>query len=151
MGDGWPSVTSGIRKTLKPNSSDDYRVVIAMFEVRTAFLFAAALALAGCSPSATKAPARSPAELAALRPADARLAGIYERACFLCPARAGWGAPLVGDAQAWAPRLSKGTAALVAQVRQGRGGMPPRGLCPDCTDADFVDLITFMSHPEDKR
>ena len=122
-----------------------------MFEVRPTFLFVAALALAGCSPSAPKAPARSAAELEALRPADARLAGVYERACFLCHARAGSGAPLVGDIAAWTPRLSKGTDALVAQVKQGVGGMPPRGLCPDCSDADFVDLITFMSQPGDKR
>lgn len=122
-----------------------------MFEVHPALVLAAALALAGCSPSAPKAPARSAAELEALRPADARLAGVYERACFLCHARAGSGAPLVGDIAAWTPRLSKGTDALVAQVKQGVGGMPPRGLCPDCSDADFVDLISFMSHPEDKR
>ena len=122
-----------------------------MFEVRLALLFVALLALAGCSPSAPKTPARSAAELEAPRPADARLAGIYERACFLCHARAGSGAPLVGDIPAWAPRLAKGTDALVANVRQGVGGMPPRGLCPDCSDADFVDLITFMSQPGDKR
>jgi len=125
-----------------------------MFEVPRSglvALLALPIALAACSPSAPKPPARSPVELEALRPADARLAGVYERACFLCHARAGSGAPLVGDAAAWAPRLSKGRDALVAQVKQGLGGMPPRGLCPDCTDADFAALIAFMSHPEEPR
>src|SRR5262249_9715859 len=99
------SVTSGIRKTLTQNGSDDYRVVIAMFERQRCIAPAALpVALAACSPTAPKAPARSAVELEALRPADARLAGVYERACFLCHARAGSGAPLVGDAAAWAPR-----------------------------------------------
>ena len=117
---------------------------------RTLAVFALA-AVAGCSPKTPAAPARPVAELESLRPADTRLADVYERACFLCHARAGTGAPLVGDAAAWAPRLAKGSDALVAQVRQGLGGMPARGLCPDCSDADFAALIAFMSHPEDKR
>jgi len=109
------------------------------------------LGIAACSPRAPAPPARTAAEVEALRPADARLAGQYERACFLCHARAGTGAPLVGDADAWAPRLAKGRDALVAQVRQGLGAMPARGLCPDCSDADFAALIAFMSQPGGSR
>jgi cytochrome c5 len=114
----------------------------------TAALLSGSLALAGCSPAAPPAPARNAAQLEALRPADTRLADLYERACFLCHARVGSGAPLVGDAAAWAPRLAKGTPALVSQVKAGLGGMPARGLCPDCSDADFGALIAFMSQPE---
>jgi cytochrome c5 len=108
-------------------------------------------ALAGCSPRAPAPPARTPAQVEALRPAEARLAAVYERACFLCHARSGTGAPLVGDTAAWAPRLAKGRDALVAQVRQGLGGMPALGLCPDCSDADFAALIDFMGRPEGAR
>jgi cytochrome c5 len=115
-----------------------------------ALLLAGAL-LAACSPAPAPAPARDAARLEALRPADPRLAEVYERACMLCHARAGSGAPLVGDAAAWTPRLAKGSAALVEQVKQGLGGMPARGLCPDCTDADFAALIGFMSRPEAGR
>jgi len=121
-----------------------------MFACRPALLVMFCAALGACTPPASRAPARSPAELEALRPADARLAAVYERACYLCHARAGSGAPLVGDVAAWAPRLAKGQAALVEQVKQGLGGMPPRGLCPDCSDDDLAALIAFMSAPEVK-
>src|SRR4051812_44802060 len=122
-----------------------------MFEARfhaAIALLPLLLAIAGCSP---RPPAHPAVDVEALRPADAHLAEKYERACFLCHARAGTGAPLVGDAQAWAPRLAKGRDALVAQVRQGLGGMPALGLCPDCSDADFAALIAFMSQPEGAR
>jgi len=127
-----------------------------MFEVRRTlalrlaarFVMVLALVLAGgaCTPGK---PAATPsaAELEALRPADARLAAIYERACMLCHARVGTGAPLLGDGAAWAPRLAKGAAALRASVVNGLGGMPARGLCPDCSDVDLDALTRFLAEP----
>jgi len=99
--------------------------------------------LAACGEGAQQPPDISRIEQ--LRPAEARLAGLYERSCLLCHARAGSGAPLSGDAAAWQPRLAKGMDTLLANARHGLGAMPAMGLCADCSEADLQALITFMS------
>jgi len=115
---------------------------------RAAGLFATLLlmTLAGCDQP--QAPARSLEETKALRPADARLSAIYERACMTCHVDKDTGAPLTGDEPAWAPRRAKGLEALMDNTINGFNGMPPLGLCMDCTAADFEALIAFMSAPE---
>ena len=55
------------------------------------------------------------------------------------------GAPKVGDAAAWAPRLAKGNDVLLKHVVEGFNAMPPKGTCMDCTDEDFKKLIEKMS------
>ena len=55
--------------------------------------------------------------------------------------------PKTGDAEAWAPRMAKGMDALVASVNKGLNAMPPKGMCFDCTDADYAALIQYMSEP----
>jgi cytochrome c5 len=80
-----------------------------------------------------------------LRPAEPQLAAVYDRSCRSCHTVAGTGAPLTGDAAAWAPRLEKGMNILVDNVVNGFGGMPPRGLCRDCDADQFAQLIAFMA------
>lgn len=106
------------------------------------------LSMAACSrqaePRATAQPA-DPVSAAASAPlSDARLAGLYQRACATCHEVAGTGAPLRGDRQAWTPRESAGVPALVASVRQGKGSMPPMGWCPECSDEDFTTLVAHL-------
>jgi len=72
----------------------------------------------------------------------------YQTACFACHSTGTAGAPKTGDAEAWAPRLEKGMDALIQSVRDGMGGMPPGGLCPDCTDAELTALIEYMAAGE---
>ncbi|MCP4840569.1 MAG: cytochrome c5 family protein, partial [Halieaceae bacterium] len=48
---------------------------------------------------------------------------------------------------AWAPRMAKGMPALVQSVKDGLNGMPPTGLCADCTDEEYEELIVFMASP----
>ena len=69
----------------------------------------------------------------------------YASSCANCHDKGVEGAPRKGDAAAWAARLRQGEPTLLAHVRQGIRGMPPRGLCNDCSDAEFRALITFMS------
>jgi cytochrome c5 len=69
----------------------------------------------------------------------------YASACATCHAGGMAGAPKRGDAAAWAPRLRQGEAALLQHVKNGIRAMPPKGLCNDCTDAEFRALITYMS------
>ena len=71
----------------------------------------------------------------------------YGSSCFACHSSGAAGAPKTGDADAWKPRLDKGMDALIASVRNGMGGMPPTGLCADCTDEELVELIQYMAAP----
>ena len=103
----------------------------------------------GSGSPAAPAPTQAMVEAARdLRPADERLAAIYERSCRTCHAIQGMNAPLTGDVAAWALRSeARGADGLLKSTRFGYRGMPPRGLCQDCSDEDFVALINFMSSP----
>ena len=83
----------------------------------------------------------------ALQPADSALAEIYNRSCRSCHTVAATGAPLTGDAKAWAERYEKGMGTLVDNVINGFGGMPALGLCMDCSADQFQALIDFMATP----
>lgn len=70
---------------------------------------------------------------------------IYNRSCFSCHAGGVAGAPVPGDAEAWAPRIAKGRDALLRSVKEGvPPGMPPMGLCTTCSDADLAAAIDYM-------
>jgi len=69
----------------------------------------------------------------------------YAQACASCHNAGVMGAPKKGDANAWGVRLKQGDAVLLARVKNGYKMMPPKGLCNDCTDAEFKALIKFMS------
>lgn len=69
----------------------------------------------------------------------------YSNSCVFCHGSGAAGAPKTGDQAAWAPRLEKGMDQLVASTRNGKGAMPPMGMCNDCTDEDFRALIEFMT------
>ncbi|MDR5899453.1 c-type cytochrome [Halomonas vilamensis] len=47
--------------------------------------------------------------------------------CVACHANGVAGAPVYGDAEAWAPRIEQGNDALYQSVYNGKGAMPPRG------------------------
>lgn len=81
------------------------------------------------------------------RPASAVLAQTYERSCLACHSQVASGAPLVGFAPHWQARLDQGMPTLLRHVREGLRGMPARGYCNDCGDAEFTALIAFMSTP----
>jgi cytochrome c5 len=69
----------------------------------------------------------------------------YNKSCSVCHAAGVAGAPKVGDAAAWEPRLAKGMDALMASVKNGLNAMPPMGMCMDCTDEEYAELIKYMS------
>ena len=70
---------------------------------------------------------------------------IYRQFCFTCHAAGLAGAPKPGDREAWAPRIAKGRAQLLRSTADGMPpGMPPRGLCMDCTEAQLEDAIDYM-------
>jgi cytochrome c5 len=69
----------------------------------------------------------------------------YTRFCFSCHAAGIAGAPRVGDANAWALRITRGQEALVTATIEGvPPGMPPRGLCSRCTDEELEAAVDYM-------
>lgn len=77
--------------------------------------------------------------------AERDTAGLYAKTCTICHATGAAGAPKTGDVAAWEPRLAQGMDTLLQHAKNGIRGMPPKGMCMDCTDAEFTALIQFMS------
>jgi len=71
-------------------------------------------------------------------------AAIYSRACVACHASGVAGAPRLGDKAAWAPRMAQGVELLLRTAINGKGAMPPRGTCIDCSDDDLSAAIEYM-------
>lgn len=70
---------------------------------------------------------------------------LYTRSCIACHASGAASAPITQDRDAWRSRIaSKGIEGLVNSTVKGIGSMPPRGLCADCSEDDFRQLIYFM-------
>lgn len=80
-----------------------------------------------------------------LVPIDKDLNALYQRSCIACHANPDTQAPLVGDLKAWQPRLDKGMDTLLSNVVEGYAGMPPFGMCMDCSEGEFKQLIDFMA------
>lgn len=70
---------------------------------------------------------------------------LYLQTCHSCHESGVGGAPRTGDSAAWAPRLEKGMDTLVDNAVNGYRAMPPRGLCFDCSEAEFAALIRYMA------
>lgn len=103
------------------------------------------IALAACKPAPQPL---TPQQSAALKPADARLAQLYEGSCKACHTVADSRAPLTGDRTQWDPRWAKGEDTLLAEAQVGFGNMPANGQCFECTPDDLKALIRFMAARE---
>ena len=100
---------------------------------------------AACSPAQKHL---TPAEVAALKPADAHEAELYEHSCKACHAQPGTGAPQVHDHVQWDRRWEKGEDVLLSHVVLGFKGMPAGGQCAACTSKDYQAIIRFMADKE---
>ena len=70
---------------------------------------------------------------------------IYNRYCFSCHASGVAGAPKIGSAAAWAPRVAQGRDVLIANTLRGMPpGMPAKGLCSDCDQAALAAAVDYM-------
>ena len=99
----------------------------------------------GIEPASVVEPAAA-AEPVALVQADDGfdLQATYQMFCFACHSTGLSGAPLPGDAEAWAPRMEKGRDEIVAIMNRGLNAMPPKGLCMSCTDDQLWELSQYM-------
>ena len=74
----------------------------------------------------------------------AEIEKTYQKSCSICHVPGVANAPKTGDKEAWAQRLSKGMDVLVASVINGKGAMPPKGMCYSCSEDDYEALINHM-------
>ena len=89
---------------------------------------------------------------------------IYKKACAICHMSGVAKAPIAHDLKDWKARYKQASDLakkqnpnaskaqlkekimdiLVSNVKKGMGAMPPKGMCPQCSDEDYKDAITFM-------
>lgn len=68
----------------------------------------------------------------------------YNRVCQACHATGAAGAPLLGNKEAWQPRIDQGLDVMLQTAINGKGAMPPRGTCTNCSDEDLKAAIEYM-------
>lgn len=102
------------------------------------------LSLAACGKSGG-APAAAAPTAATPPPASPAVQKVYDTTCHSCHGAAASGAPQAGDAKAWAPRVAQGKDTVLGHVINGYKGMPPMGLCMQCSEDDFVAVTEWMS------
>jgi cytochrome c5 len=69
---------------------------------------------------------------------------IYNGSCVSCHGTGAAGAPKLGDAAAWAPRIATGMDSLLANATNGLNAMPPKGLCMACSEAELQAAIEYI-------
>ena len=83
-------------------------------------------------------------------PVEAALSGpqVYNTACLACHAAGVAGAPVLGDAAAWAPRIAQGVEILTKHAIEGYQGeagyMPPKGGRTDLSDDEIAAAIEYI-------
>jgi cytochrome c5 len=70
---------------------------------------------------------------------------VYAAPCAACHASGVAGAPKLGDAAAWAPRLKSGFDALLASALKGKGAMGPQG-GGDFSDFEIGRAVVHMAN-----
>jgi len=53
-------------------------------------------------------------------------------------------APKFGSLEDWAPRIERGIDDLLTVVIAGKGAMPPKGTCMDCSDNELKSAIKYI-------
>ena len=99
------------------------------------------------------APAPEPEPIATAAGDNAKGKEVYDAACFICHTPGAAGAPKLGDAADWGPRIEKGLDALYHNSIDGYMGevgmMPPKGGRPDFSDEDVKAAVDYMvSHAQ---
>ena len=69
---------------------------------------------------------------------------VYNGSCAACHGTGAAGAPKLGDAGAWAPRIAKGLDTLHNHALNGFNGMPPKGLCMSCSDDEIKATVDYI-------
>ena len=90
--------------------------------------------------AATPAAADTAAPVAAARSGET----IYSTACVACHSTGVGGAPKMGAAADWAPRIAQGEAMMLEHSMKGLRAMPPMGTCMNCSEDEMKLAIEHM-------
>ena len=69
---------------------------------------------------------------------------IYNSKCAGCHTSGVMGSPKFASLEDWAPRVGLGLEKLTLSAIAGKGGMPAKGTCMDCTDNDIKLTVQYM-------
>ena len=69
---------------------------------------------------------------------------IYNSKCSGCHTSGVMGSPKFASLEDWAPRVGLGLEKLTLSAIAGKGGMPAKGTCMDCTDNDIKITVQYM-------
>ena len=69
---------------------------------------------------------------------------IYNSKCAGCHTSGIMGAPKYASLEDWAPRVDLGLEKLTLSAIAGKGGMPAKGTCMDCSDNDIKITVQYM-------
>lgn len=80
----------------------------------------------------------------AAAPSAAEGKKVYDTACFACHASGVANSPILGNKEAWAPRIAQGMDVLYATSINGKGAMPPKGGNLNLEDAKVKAAVDYM-------
>lgn len=69
---------------------------------------------------------------------------IYENHCAVCHNVGAAGAPKLGDAKAWQPRIAEGMTVVFSRALNGYNSMPPKGACISCSDDEIKAAVEYL-------
>lgn len=115
----------------------------------SASLLLVSFMLTGCGEAAEPVQVNDVVETTTAIPSGTELTSrqmqMWAASCALCHINGNGGAPIVGIAEQWQPRLAQGMDTLLQHTLEGLNAMPPLGYCMSCEAEDFTAMIGFMS------
>ena len=84
---------------------------------------------------------RDPGNLALMKTGEQ----VYQGQCMACHGAGLAGAPKLGDAAAWAPRIKTGYEALMTSVMKGKGAMAAQG-GGDFSDVEVSRAVVYLAN-----
>jgi cytochrome c5 len=71
---------------------------------------------------------------------------VYTAICAACHTSGAAGAPKLGDAAGWAPRIAQGYDTLLKHAIEGIRGMPAKGGNPDLDDVEVARAVVYLAN-----
>jgi cytochrome c5 len=76
---------------------------------------------------------------------------IFKTYCTACHKTGVSGAPVLGNAKDWQPRIAEGIDTLVDHAIKGYKVMPPKGTCMSCSDQEIKNAVEYMVNAVSKH